>query len=76
MSSQNIQNFGFYGKRDGFFFQKYLLIFQKYLVIFENTQHGYFPSESVSKVILAYAISKRSNLENFWKQWCFFRKNP
>ena len=58
------------------FSQKYLLIFQKYLVIFENTQHGYFPSESVSKVILAYAISKGSNLENFGKQWCFFRKNP
>ena len=68
MSSQDVKIFGFLGKGDGFFFENDLQVFK-------NTQRGYFPSESVSKVILAYAISKRSNLEMYWKQWCFLSKN-
>ena len=68
MSSQDVKKFGFLGKGDGFFFENDLQVFK-------NTQRGYFPSESVSKVILAYAISRRSNLEMYWKQWCFLSKN-
>ena len=65
MISQDVKNFGFLEKRDGFFFENNLQVFK-------NTQRGYFLSENVSKAILAYAISKRSNLEMYWKQWCFF----
>ena len=56
--------FGFFGKSD--------VLFRKSLQICINTQDGFFPSESSSKVFLAYAIWKRLNLEFFLKKVMFF----
>ena len=66
MSSQDVQNSVFFEKRDVFF--------ENNLQVFKNTQHGYFPSESVSKVFLAYATSKSSKLEIFRKNDIFLEK--
>ena len=68
MSSQDVQSLVFFGKKRWFFFEKILQLFKK-------TQHWYFASVSDLKVFLAYAISKRSNLEFFRKNDVFFRKN-
>ena len=48
-----------------------MVFLEKILQIFKKTQHGYFASVSDLKVFLAYAISKRSNLEFFSEKWCF-----
>ena len=40
--------------------------------VFKNTKHGYFLLECLSKIIIAYANSKRSKLEFSSKKLMFF----
>ena len=66
MQSRNVQILSFFGKM--------MFFFEKILQSFNETQHGHFASVSDLKVFLAYAISKRSNLEFFWKNDVFLSK--
>ena len=50
--------YGFFGKRDVFFFRK------KHLPVFRNSENRYYHLDCVSKGSIAYKISKHSKLPN------------
>ena len=66
---EDVQNFGFFGKRK-------VLFSNDYLKVFKNTKDGYFPLECLSNFTMAHAIFKRSKFEFLRKNMTLLWKNP